>query len=269
MAAASTPAAAGSGFNATLAALVCALGTQVQSLRSELRSTQQQLLMRDARARHAAAAGHHSAPLGGFPFAHPRAPAADVAPGEPRFAPPDRADGSYSSYESLGGAAAVQTSSSLTSLEADAVAILTELGPADVDGDQRHLGALLAPSAGEVAALLEDASGRARQTILAVGELRAAWAASRRAMFSIPAPVSAEARLCVPADTSRLGPPAVAHWAATGGEDVAGAGYVTLGEGRWALECAVANRCLRARLAQAEAQLAAERCLPAEVVDDA
>ena len=76
-------------------------------------------------------------------------------------------------------------------------------------------------------------------------------------MFSVPAPVAAEARLCIPADSS--GPSPAALWAAAGTHEGPGAQYVTLGEGRWALECALANRGLQARLAQVEAELAAER----------
>jgi len=188
-------------------------------------------------------------PNGGFPYAPPRR-----SPGlsEARIAPPDLPDGSYSSYGALRGR--------MSAPELDAVAVLTELGPADVDGDLRQLGALLPPSAEETAAMLEAASGHARRTVVAVGELRAAWAASRRAMFSIPAPAAtADARLCVPPAGDA---PAVAYWASgEGGEDEAALSsqYVTLGEGRFALECALSNRGLRARLAQAEAALAAER----------
>ena len=249
------PNASPSSDTSALAVLICALGAQVQSLRAELRVSQAQLLSAGQQIQALAAESEDGeTPEGGFPYAPPRR-SPRLSATEARIAPPDLPDGSYSSYGAFRGR--------MSAPELDAVAVLTELGPADVDGDLRQLGALLPPSAEETAALIEAASGHARRTVVAVGELRAAWAASRRAMFSIPAPAaSADARLCVPPAGDA---PAVAYWASGdgGGEEAAEAASssqcVTLGEGRFALECALSNRGLRARLAQAEAALAAER----------
>ena len=84
--------------------------------------------------------------------------------------------------------------------EVDAAAMLSELAPFDTDGGGggergavvSTLGDFLPPSASAVAGLLHRASSSMRRALCELGELRAAWAASRRGMFSVPSGFAAE-----------------------------------------------------------------------------
>ena len=134
--------------------------------------------------------------------------------GGAQLAPPDGADGtSYSSFSALEGDANVtgtgayrppspasfrQSLISMNRSERDALLTLTELAPSDVDGGVEHLRELLPPSSHEVTGLLEDTSSHMRRALRGLAELRAAWVASRRSLFSVPAPYGVEAKLVIP-----------------------------------------------------------------------
>lgn len=97
--------------------------------------------------------------------------------------------------------------------------------------------------------LFDAASRHARKSLLALAELRSAWAASRRSYFAVPARVDTDQRLL-----ARAG---LVQEAVDAPEGAAGAVF-TLGEGRVALEFAAANAALRARVRVLEVALAAK-----------
>jgi hypothetical protein len=141
--------------------------------------------------------------------------------------------------------------------------ILFELAPLDgEDGGLTSLSHLLPPSEDEVTMLFDSLSTHHRRAMIAAGELRSAWTASRRGMFTVPALVDEDARLLVRASGS------ASDEAVGGGENIIedvgntvnnSVGVITLGEGNLALEYAVANANLRERTAQLEIELAAAR----------
>jgi hypothetical protein len=92
--------------------------------------------------------------------------------------------------------------------EREAASVLTELGPMDVDGagDVNTVADLLPPSEGEVTGLLANMSSHLRRALLTQAELRTAWAASRRGLFTLPAPVGVETRLLVAAEAAGVLP---------------------------------------------------------------
>ena len=201
------------------------------------------------------------------------------------LAPPTGADGTYRNYAALAAgdapAPAAPSSSStaaairsaflaLQPKERAAVGMLAELAPMDVDGDVENLGTFLPPSEGEVTFLLEDMSHQLRRALITQAELRSAWTASRRALMSVPAPVGVERTLLVAAAAADGVTDGVGDeddeslWVATRPEDevdeaAVGSRVITLGEGRVALEMAVANRNMAARIRALEAQVAGAR----------
>jgi hypothetical protein len=154
---------------------------------------------------------------------------------------------------------------------------LSEMAPMDADRGLDCLAHLLPPAAEEVLALFAALSAHQRRALAAAGELRAAWAASRRGMLSVPAQVDAERRFRM-----RVGADGDVEAAGFDGEraEEAGAGagaafgaplasrmtdadclamsggVVSLGEGKVALEHALANANLRARVLDLERRLA-------------
>jgi hypothetical protein len=253
----------------------------------------------------------------GAPLNMPSPPVAgDASP----LAPPDRADGRYSSFAALDDDAGSGTdeckASRETSLRAllvtmgrkerEAVGLLAEFAPMDVDRGLSHLRDFLPPSEPEVLGLLDTLGGSLRKALVANAELRSAWMASRRGMMTLPAPYGVEARLRVfatdPSDGDGSGTgnssgngavseewdrveeaaaaarsptgslPASASLASEGEgagamgqlaaameeelEPETGGGFITIGDGRVALELQAANLQLRARLRDLELQLA-------------
>jgi hypothetical protein len=93
--------------------------------------------------------------------------------------------------------------------EREAASVLTELAPMDVDGagDVNTVADLLPPSEAEVTGLLASMSSHLRRALLTQAELRTAWAASRRGLFALPAPVGVETRLLVAAEAAGVLPP--------------------------------------------------------------
>lgn len=86
--------------------------------------------------------------------------------------------------------------------ERSAGVLLTEMAAMDLDleagqGGTPGLMDLLPPSPEEVAGIFDTLSSSLRAGLVATGELRTAWAASRRALLSIPARVDVERRLVV------------------------------------------------------------------------
>jgi hypothetical protein len=141
--------------------------------------------------------------------------------------------------------------------------ILFELAPLDgEDGGLTSLAHLLPPSEDEVTMLFDSLSTHHRRAMIAAGELRSAWTASRRGLFTVPALVDEDSRLLVRASAS------ASDEAVGGGENIIedggntvnnSGGVITLGEGNLALEYAIANANLRERTAQLEIELAAAR----------
>jgi hypothetical protein len=191
-------------------------------------------------------------------------------------------DAAYGSGGGGGGSAAADAPAlsrrerylAMDARERGAAAMLAEMAPADVDGALGSLADFLPPSEAEVTGLLHGLSAHLRRALLAQADLRAAWAASRRAAFAVPASVGVEARLRVAAQAAGAlpgGEPArwLAGGAAAGGggggdddDDDAAAGggvVVTLGEGRLALELHVKVAQQAAEIGRLRAQLAAQQ----------
>ena len=160
----------------------------------------------------------------------------------------------------------------LSGAEARAASTLSALAPADIDADMSSLHDLLPPSPGEVNALIDALSAHARRSLIAAGELRAAWAASRRGLLAIPTPVDVERRLLVRAGAmnaategeEKAGGVAWASATARGASEGDGEGVVgilTIGEGHVAAEFAAANSALKARVRALEMMIAARDAL--------
>jgi hypothetical protein len=158
----------------------------------------------------------------------------------------------------------------LSAAEARAAGTLSDLAPADVDSDLHSLHDFLPPAPSEVNALIDGLAAHARRSIIAAGELRSAWAASRRGLLGLAAPVDVERRLLVRSGATaaateaeeRAGDiswaSAPARGAAESTESGALSGLLTLGEGHVAAEFAAANSALRARVRTLEIELAAK-----------
>lgn len=216
----------------------------------------------------AGAAGRALPPLG-VPSTAAAAALAGARSTSP-LAPPNGADGGYTSYAALAGGAPEPSAATIRSAflalqprERVAVGMLAELAPMDVDADVETLSTFLPPSEGEVTHLLEDMSSHLRRALITQAELRSAWTASRRALMSVPAPVGVERKLLVAAAAADgEGDDEGSLWVPTHPEDEDDAldtRVITLGEGRVALEMAVANRNMAARIRVLEAQVGANR----------
>lgn len=161
---------------------------------------------------------------------------------------------------------------------------LFEISPLDgEDGGLTSLAHLLPPSEDQVLSLFNTLSSHHRRAMIAAGELRSAWTASRRGLFTVPAFVDEDARLRARAgalddDGGADGESQERDPQGEGGDyfsthgggengpssftssaDALSGGVITLGEGNVALEYAVANANLRERTAQLEIELAAAR----------
>lgn len=161
--------------------------------------------------------------------------------------------------------------------------VLAELAPMDVDRTLDHLGDLLPPSEAEVTDVMDAMTKHMRRAIVTAGELRSAWTASRRALFSVPAQVDVEMRMRLRDDALAGELPVEGEYAggdaassSSSSSSGAGAasgrplphptdpaylsamsnGVITLGDGRVVQEYHTANKSLRAHVRKLEIQLA-------------